>query len=99
MRLLCRGKPVADIDYEHVAKKTESFSGADLKAVLDLAVERKLQEALRAGVPRPLGTRDLTAAAARVKPSTRDWFSTARNYAVYSNQGGNYDDVVKYLKI
>ena len=34
-----------------------------------------------------------------VKPSTREWFATARNYALYSNQGGLYDDILTYLKL
>ena len=34
-----------------------------------------------------------------MKPSTREWFATARNYALYSNQGGMYDDILKYLKL
>ena len=38
-------------------------------------------------------------AALHFEPSTREWFSTARNYAMYSNQGGTYDDVLKYLKM
>ena len=54
LRLLCRGKPVQNIDYEHLAKKTDHFSGADLRAVVDLAVEAKLREAMKAGVPKPL---------------------------------------------
>ena len=33
------------------------------------------------------------------QPSTRDWFSTARNYALYSNESGLYDDILAYLKI
>lgn len=99
LRLHCAGKPVADIDYEHLAKKTEHFSGADLKAVLDVAVERKLREAMKSGVPHPLSTRDLADAAATLKPTTREWFATARNYALYSNQGGVYDEILKYLKI
>jgi hypothetical protein len=49
-------------------------------------------------VPRPLTTRDLLAAAAEVKPSTREWFATARNHALFANQGGVYDDILKYLK-
>ena len=99
LRILARGKPVQDIDYDHLAKKTDGFSGADLKAVMDLAVENKLRDAMREGVPKPLTTRDLTAAAAQVKPSTKEWFATARNYALYSNQGGSYDDILKYLKM
>jgi transitional endoplasmic reticulum ATPase len=99
LRLLCRGKPVQDIDYEHLARKTENLSGADLAAVVDLAVEAKLREAMKSGIPRPLVTKDLLTAAGTVRPSTREWFSTARNHALYSNQGGIYDDILKYLKI
>jgi transitional endoplasmic reticulum ATPase len=99
LRLLCRGKPLQDIDFDHLAKKTEHFSGADLKAVVDLAVEAKLREAMKAGVPRPLTTRDLVSAAGSVRPSTREWFATARNYALYANQGGIYDEILKYLKL
>jgi SpoVK/Ycf46/Vps4 family AAA+-type ATPase len=99
LRILLRGKPAQDVDVEALAKKTEHFSGADLKAVVDLAVEAKLREAMKAGVPKPLTTKDLKDAAATVRPSTREWFSTARNYALYSNQGGLYDDILKFLKL
>jgi SpoVK/Ycf46/Vps4 family AAA+-type ATPase len=99
LRILLRGKPAQDVDVEALAKKTEHFSGADLKAVVDLAVEAKLREAMKAGVLKPLTTKDLKDAAATVRPSTREWFSTARNYALYSNQGGLYDDILKFLKL
>jgi len=99
LRILCRGKPVQDLDYAHLAKKTDRCSGADLKAVVDQAIEAKLQEALKAGAPRPLTTKDLAKAAGSIKPSTREWFATARNYALYSNQGGVYDDILKHLKL
>ena len=64
-----------------------------------MAIEAKLKEAMKVGRPTPLTTRDLTAAAGQVKPSTQEWFATARNYALYSNQGGTYDDILKYLKL
>ncbi len=99
LRLTCRGKPVEDIDFAALAKKTDHFSGADLKAVVDVAVERKLREAMKAGTPKPLGTKDLAQAAALLQSTTREWFATARNYALYSNQGGIYDDILTYLKI
>ncbi len=99
LRILCRGKPSVDVDHVQVAKKARDFSGADLKAVVDLAVEAKLAEAMKKGVPEPLRTRDLIAAVKKVRPSTKDWFATARNYALYSNQGGTYDDIVRYLKL
>ncbi len=99
LRILLSGKPVQDLDLDHLAKKTNEFSGADLKAVVDLAIEAKLTEALRVGTPKPLTTKDLTRAAGSVKPSTREWFATARNYALYANQGGAYDEILKHLKI
>lgn len=97
LQVLVRGKPVEAIDFERVAKRTDGFSGADLKAVVDLAVERKLAEAMRGGVPQPLRTADLADAAKDVKPTTREWFATARNYVLYANESGLYDDVKRYL--
>ena len=42
-----KGKPTEDADCEHVASKCEGFSDADLKAVLDVALEAKRREAFR----------------------------------------------------
>lgn len=99
LRLQCQGKPQADVDFAHLGKRTDSFSGADLKAVVDLAIEEKLRDAMRAGVPTPLTTKDLQAAIKKQKPTTKEWFATARNYALYSNQGGVYDDILDYMKL
>ncbi|HEX7449272.1 MAG TPA: AAA family ATPase [Pirellulales bacterium] len=99
LRILCRGKPMAEIDFAHLAKKTDNFSGADLKGLVDVAIESKLRIAMKEGVPKPLTTADLVAAAGSVRPTAREWFSTARNYALYSNQGGIYDDILKHLKL
>jgi ATP-dependent 26S proteasome regulatory subunit len=99
VRLHCQGKPQADVDFGHLGRKADGFSGADLKAVVDLAVEEKLREAMKAGTPTPLATKDLLAALKRQKPTTKEWFATARNYALYSNQGGVYDDILDYLKL
>jgi SpoVK/Ycf46/Vps4 family AAA+-type ATPase len=100
LRILCREKPSEGLDYDSLAKKTDGFSGADLKAVVDVAVESKLRQAIQAGgIPRPLVTKDLTTAAGALRPSTKEWFATARNYALYSNQGGLYDDILRYLKL
>jgi transitional endoplasmic reticulum ATPase len=99
LRLMLAGKPTDGVDFDAVAKKTDAFSGADLKAVVDLTVEAKLRDAMKSGKLEPMRTKDLLAAAAGVKPSTREWFATARNYALYSNQGGTYDDILKFLKM
>ena len=45
----------------------------------------------------PISTSELIESAKQVKPSTRAWFESAKNYALYANQGGFYDDVLDYL--
>lgn len=99
LTVLLKGKPTEGVEIGMLAKKTAGFSGADLKAVVDTAVEDKLREAMTLGRPTPLRTKDLVAAAKRVKPSTREWFATAKNYALYSNEAGLYDDILAYLKL
>ncbi len=98
-RLLLKGKPVAEIDFDALAKKTDGYSGADLKAVVDVAVEEKLREAMRSGSVQPLTGRDLLEAVKRQKPTVSDWFQTARNHALYANQSGLYDDILAHLNI
>lgn len=99
VRLLLRGKPGDGVDADAVARKTEGFSGADLKAVVDLAVDACLREAMRSGKVRAVTTRDLLDAVKQHRPTTQDWFETARNYALYANQSGLYDEVLAHLKI
>lgn len=98
-RIMLTGKPVDNPDIESIARKTEGFSGADIKNMIDVAIEAKLREAMAKGRPEPLSTKDLIAAAKGLRPTTQEWFSTARNYALYSNQGGLYDDVLEHLKL
>lgn len=99
LRLQLKGRPVDAVDFDGLAKKTDGFSGADLKAVVDLAVEEKLRAAMKSGQLQPLRTGDLADAIKRHRPTARDWFETARNYALYANQSGLYDDILAHLKI
>jgi transitional endoplasmic reticulum ATPase len=97
LSVLLEGKPIGSIDLKAIAKRTTDRSGADLKAVVDRAVEGKLRDAMKTGRPLPLETKDLLAAADATPPSTREWFATARNYVLHANESGAYDDVAKYL--
>ncbi len=98
LHILLKDKPVQDVEYDYLARKTHEYSGADLKAVVDVAIEAKLAEAMKKGIPTPLTTEDLLKAAKSLKPTTKEWFATARNYALYANQGGLYDDILNYLE-
>ncbi|MBL7745652.1 MAG: AAA family ATPase [Chitinophagaceae bacterium] len=94
-----QGKPAGDIDTGKVAAVTTDYSGADLKAIIDIAVEDKLRESLSKGSVQPIHTKDLLKAVKQHRPTTSEWFSSARNYALYANESGLYDDILKYLRI
>jgi len=99
LQLFLKGKPTEKINYEQVAKFLEDYSGADIKAVIDLAIEAKLPQSLKEGKVINITNADLKNAIDRHRPTTREWFATAKNYALYSNESGAYDDILKYLKI
>jgi transitional endoplasmic reticulum ATPase len=54
---------------------------------------------MKTGKITPIRTGDLLAAAKKQRPSTREWFATAKNYALYANQGGHYDEILQYMNI
>lgn len=99
LKILLKDKPVTDIDYKALAKLTDEFSGADLMAVVNRTIEDKLRESFERGSIQPMSTKDLSKTAKLVKPSTKEWFASARNYALYSNESGIYDEILAYLKI
>ncbi|HTF82176.1 MAG TPA: AAA family ATPase [Cytophagales bacterium] len=99
LKVLLKEKPVQDIDYKALAKASKDFSGADLKAMVDVAIEDKLTESMKSGKIQPVITKDLLNATKKIKPSTKEWFTTAKNYALYANESGLYDDILNYLNI
>ena len=99
IEVLARGKPVTALDAAKLAARTKDFSGADLKAMFDLTIERIMAKAMKEGRVLPVATADLLASAKQLRPSTRAWFESARNYALYANQGGFYDDILEHLGI
>ncbi len=93
-----KDRPVAGIDLAKLAKQTDGYSGADIAHICETAAERALMDSVRRGEPRMIGTPDLEAAIAEVKPSLGAWFDTARNVALFANEGGTYDDLAAYLR-
>lgn len=91
-------KPTEKINIEDLVKLTYNYSGADIKAVIDTAIESKLFESMKKGAAIPISTNDLKNAIQKVRPSTIEWLETARNYATYSNESGQYNDILSYFK-
>jgi len=93
-----RDRPVAGIDLAKLSRLTDGYSGADIAHVCETAAERALLDSVRRGEPRLIGQGDLEAAVGEVRPSLGTWFETARNVALFANEGGAYDDLVAYLR-
>jgi AAA+ superfamily predicted ATPase len=93
-----RERPVAGIDLARLSKLTDGYSGADIAHICETAAERALMDSVRRGEPRLIGQADLEAAVREVRPSLGTWFDTARNVALFANEGGAYDDLVAYLR-
>ncbi|MFC9246408.1 tetratricopeptide repeat protein [Streptomyces sp. NPDC057136] len=91
-------RPIESVDLGKLVKATENFSGADLAHVCESASETALLDSARTGTVRLINMKDLLAATKAVRPSTEPWFATARNVAMYANDGGSYDDLMAYLK-
>jgi len=97
-RFHLRDRPVAGVDLGKLSRLTDGYSGADIAHVCETAAERALLDSVRRGEPRLIGQADLEAAVAEVRPSLGTWFETARNVALFANEGGAYDDLVAYLR-
>ncbi|MFE6843584.1 tetratricopeptide repeat protein [Streptomyces sp. NPDC057686] len=98
LRYHLRERPIESVDLGKIVKVTEDFSGADLAHLCESAAEYALLDSARSGTVRMIGTKDLLNAAKQIKPSSESWFASARNVAMFANDGGIYDDLVTYLK-
>src|SRR5215470_17945018 len=99
LRILLADRPVAgDIDMAALAKNTPGYSGADLRNLVETACDLAIEESLSAGAEKPVSHAYLQAALKEVKPTTTEWLTTARNYARYANEGGQYDEVLQFLE-
>jgi SpoVK/Ycf46/Vps4 family AAA+-type ATPase len=93
-----RQRPIANIDLGRLVAATEHFSGADLAHLCETAAEHAMADSITSGAIRMIEQRDFERALTEVRPSTAPWFATARNVALFANEGGTYDELATYLK-
>ena len=93
-----RERPVAGIELASLAARTDGFSAADIAHICESAAELALLDSARSGQIRMIGQDDLLTAVTQIRPSLGPWFDSARNVALFANEGGTYDDLASYLK-
>lgn len=99
LEIQLRDRPcVEGLDADFFAKRTSGFSGADLENLVETATDAAIEDSMEAGDEVPVDERHLKAAMRDVKPTTLEWLTTARNYARYANEAGQYDEVLRFLE-
>lgn len=91
-------RPSEPVDLKRLAAATEGFSGADVGLVCEQATEMAMEESMASGEVRPITQAQLLEAISQIRPSIGEWMETARNYALYSNTTGEYDELNAYFK-
>lgn len=86
------------IPVDKLARETALMTGADLKALCERAAENALSRSLETGTIHPVAAADFERELKGMQTSASEWLSTARNYARYSNEGGQYDELTDFLK-
>jgi SpoVK/Ycf46/Vps4 family AAA+-type ATPase len=99
LRAHCRDRPLApDVDLTAIAARLDDHSGADVAHLCESAAELALEESLAAPEVRPIAGAHFKRAMKDVRPSIRAWLETAKNHALFANDGGVYDDLLEYLR-
>lgn len=86
------------IPVKPLVQATELMTGADLKSLCERASEAALSRSLETDRIHPVTLEDFRRELSQMQTSAGEWLSTARNYARYSNESGQYDELVAYLK-
>jgi transitional endoplasmic reticulum ATPase len=87
----------AQLDLAAFSRQTSGFSGADLQELVETAADEAIATSLTRGEETPISAAHLQSALSQVKPTTLEWLTTARNYARYANEAGQYDEVLAFL--
>ncbi len=98
MRRALEDRPLAKVDVEAIAARTEGFSGADLTLLCRNAAELALEASADAGRIVPISDDHLRRAAKQSVETTSTWIDMARNAAYFANQNGEYDDLVAFIE-
>jgi transitional endoplasmic reticulum ATPase len=72
-------RPTEELDYELLAELTEGLSGADIKAVCEMATDIPLRESLETGVKRDIKMEDTEEAITKISSVVQQWMQKAKD--------------------
>jgi transitional endoplasmic reticulum ATPase len=97
LRLLLAATPSDALDLDALAQATPLWSGADLRGLVERALDQVIEEALDSGSEPPLAQRHLDPVLRDMRPSTLDWLARARNFVEFANRAQQYREVEEFL--
>ena len=96
---LLEDRPVEpSLDINKLVDNSSGFSGADLTALVDTAIDIAIEESDSVDNLAPLSNEQFNEAFHEVKSSVGEWLGQARSFAEYANESGMYDDLAAFLK-
>ena len=99
LKIHSRGKNVdPTVPWDKLSSQMENFSGADIRQVVEQAVERAVADAIRSGDLRPVNHTDFKISLKTRRPTTMEWLRRSRNYVNFANKDGYYDDLQAFLE-
>jgi len=95
---LLRERPVeAGLSLSRLVEKTSRYSGADLKNIVETAVDQAIDESIELGREVPILAKHLEHALSWLRNTTLESLTTARNHARYGGEG-QYEEVIQFLR-
>ena len=92
-------KPVANLEYEELATLTEGLSGADIKAVCEMATDIPLKESMTTKERRPVNMGDMKTALSRINSVLPQWFAKAREQIMKRKLQEGFPELVMTMPI
>ncbi len=96
---LLKSCPSHGIDIEELVTKTEGFSGAEIKGIVDRAKDIPLKEFLKTKKLRPVFHADMLANLKKVHPTAKKWFSDAKQKLKTAVDDPLFEDMSRVVSI
>jgi len=93
-----KNAPTESVDINTIANQTNLFSGADLAHLCQSAIDQVFERSLNSQQTEKVTDNDFSIPLKEIKPSTLSWFDSAKNYAMFSNKNGQYDEILNFIK-
>lgn len=97
-RLLLYRPVAANLSVDDIVGKTSGYSGADLTALVETAIDYAIEDSPSMDDLALLSQGHFNEALREVKSSVGEWLSQANGFASYANKNGLYDDLTSFLK-